>query len=70
MTTERFLAEKIPKEVDDQQELSEALPIHRKQTASAVRERIIVKHVGFVSFDSSGSENSEDFKEISEYLDQ
>ena len=44
MTTERFPAEKIPKEVDDQQELSKALPIQRKQTetASAVRERIIV----------------------------
>ena len=69
-TRERFLAEKIPEQVNDQHELSEELPLHRRQTASIVRQKIVVKHVGFVSFDSSENENSEISEEISEYLDQ
>ena len=69
-THERFLAEKIPEQVDDQHELSEDLPLHQRQTASIVRERIVVNHVSFVSFDSSENENSEISEEISEYVDQ
>lgn len=67
---ERFIIENIPEQVDDQQELSEALPLHRKQTLSAVRDHFVVKNVDFISFDSSENENSEVFDENSEYFDK
>ena len=68
--TERFIIEKIPEQVEDQNELSEALPLHRKQPSSAVREHFVVKNVDFLSFDSSENEYSEVYDENSEYIDK
>ena len=68
--TETFIIENIPEQVDDQQELSEALPLHRIQTLSTKRGHFVVNNVDFIPFDSSENETSEISEEISEYFDR